>query len=375
MLFIHACEPVKLNGPVFRIFCKSKSMNPVYRKLSRLKPIAKSYTLKFLFIAFLGIHIPLIGLIVFIVSFPGDIPSSTVFLLTLGLTLSATVVTLLVLKGLLSPLHETKEALEQYILKRELPELPTHYPDEAGVLMHRTQDTIVKLDNLIEEKKDLIGLLSHDLRMPLSNIKLLSEHLKSAKNLPESQQAEIATMIWNSAEQQLKIFQRILDILKYEDIETLNLTLKNVPARPMIEAAWAEMQQVAQKKDIQLVIDDHYDGKVRVDRQLFPQVIKNLLSNAIKFSQPSSVVTVTINRKDDKAVITVTDTGIGFDNTTAEGLFERFTSRSKKGTDNEGSVGMGLYLSRKIVQAHEGHLTAVSRGLSQGATFTIRLAA
>ncbi|MET0391730.1 MAG: HAMP domain-containing sensor histidine kinase [Chitinophagaceae bacterium] len=346
-------------------------MNLVYRKLSGFRPVAKSYSLKFLFIAFIGIHIPLIGLIVFIVLSPGDIPSSTIFLLTLG----ATVATLLVLRGLLSPLHMTKQALEEYILTRSLPDLPMEYPDEAGILMHRTQETVVKLDTLIEEKKDLIGLLSHDLRLPLANIKLLSEHLKSAKNLSEKDQADIATMIWNSAQKQIRIFQDILNILKYEDIEMSNLSVRELSPRAIIEAAWTEMEQVAKSKNVNLVINEQYRGKILADRQVFPQVIKNLLSNAVKFSNPGFTITAGIAQKAPNTTISVADTGAGFDNAHAEELFERFTARRKNGTDNEPSIGMGLYLSRKIINAHEGTLTAHSEGPGHGAVFTIRLPA
>ena len=360
---------------VYRVTQTLTNMNLVYRKLSGFRPVAKSYSLKFLFIAFLGIHIPLIGLIVFIVLFPGDIPSSTIFLLTLALTLAATVATLLVLKGLLSPLHITKAALEQYILNRALPDLPMEYPDEVGILMHRTQETIVKLDNLIEEKKDLIGLLSHDLRLPLANIKLLSDHLKSAKNLSEKDQADIATMIWNSAQKQIRIFQDILNILKYEDIEMNNLSVRELSPRTMIEAAWTEMEQVANSKKVNIVINEQYHGKILADRQVFPQVIKNLLSNAVKFSRPGNTITVNIDQKDAHHLISVVDTGTGFDNDHAEELFQRFTEQRKKGTDNEPTIGMGLYLSRKIVNAHEGTLTAYSDGPGRGAVFTISLAA
>lgn len=350
-------------------------MNVIYRKLSGFRPVAKSYSLKFLFIAFLGIHIPLIGLIVFIVLFPGDIPSSTIFLLTLALTLGATVATLFVLRGLLSPLQMTKKALEQYILKRTLPDLPLEYPDEAGILMHQTQETVVKLDNLIEEKKDLIGLLSHDLRLPLSNIKLISEHLATAQNLSQKEQTEIATMIHNSAEQQIRIFQKILNILKYEDTDKMTLSLRNIPARGLIEAAWSEIEQVAKNKNISLAISEKYKGDVRVDRQIFLQVIKNLLSNAIKFSRPGSAITVDIDKSGPAKTISIADTGSGFNNENAEELFERFTAQRKPGTDNEPSIGMGLYLSRKMVTAHEATLTAHSPGLNQGAVFTIELPA
>ncbi len=140
--------------------------NSIYKRLNGITFLSKSYTFKFLFIAFLGIHIPLIGLIFFIIFKPTSISGGSIFILTLLLTLGASALTLLVLNSLLAPLKASKSALVAYLKERKLPDLPTNFQDEAGILMQKVQETIIKLNGLLEEKKDLIGLLSHDLRTP-----------------------------------------------------------------------------------------------------------------------------------------------------------------------------------------------------------------
>lgn len=149
-------------------------MKNMYERLSALKPLSKSYTFKFLFIAFLGIHIPLIGLIVFTLFKPDGLDKLSVIGITLVLTLAATGITLFTLNGLLMPLRHSRRALQDYRYQRILPNLPTHYPDEAGQLMHNIQFTLTELNDLLEEKKDLTSLLSHDLRIPLRNVKTFS---------------------------------------------------------------------------------------------------------------------------------------------------------------------------------------------------------
>ena len=140
-------------------------LKSIYPTLSRVKFLAGNYALKFLFIAFLGIHIPLLGVIVVLVS--GSPSALLIFIITLVCTLVACGLTLYVLQGLPEPLHSSYIALKNYMYKKELPHLPMQYQDEAGLLMRKTQLTLQQLDSLLKEKQELAILLSHDLRAPL----------------------------------------------------------------------------------------------------------------------------------------------------------------------------------------------------------------
>lgn len=118
--------------------------NSIYKRLNEIKFLSKSYTFKFLFIAFLGIHIPLIGLIFFIIFKPASISGVSIFVLTLLLILGASALTLIVLNSLLAPSKASKSALVQYLTERKLPDSPTDFHHEAGILMQKVQETVVK---------------------------------------------------------------------------------------------------------------------------------------------------------------------------------------------------------------------------------------
>ena len=150
----------------------------VYDTLSQWAPLQRNYSLKFLFVAFLGIHIPLIGIIVYLITRSEQSASVTaVIIATLLLTLFATVCTLLILNRLLCPLKIASTSLDDYIHGRNIPALPTHYTDEAGVLLRNIQQTVQTIEDLLDEKKDLVGLVSHDLRSPLTKIDGLTQIL------------------------------------------------------------------------------------------------------------------------------------------------------------------------------------------------------
>lgn len=352
--------------------CKH-SMNLIYHSLSNVKPLAKSYTFKFLFVAFLGIHIPLIGLIVFIVFKPQALSPGTLFLITLGLTLGATGITLFILNKLLEPLSACKAALENYLTSRTIPDLPKSYTDEAGILMREVQETVNSLDMLLEEKKDLIGLLSHDLRTPLATILLIGKQLEREPEMKDEQRRRLATMITESTSEQLRLFKRILELLRNDDIHKLHLQLAEVKVLDVLHASLQDLQMQAEQKNLQIHVNCGKNQCIQADSVLISQVIKNLLNNAIKFSHPGTDIDVQVAQQGDRTSISVADKGLGFEPEEADKLFQRFTDKRKLGTANEASTGMGLYLSSKIVKAHNGSIKAKSAGVNQGATFVVEL--
>ena len=348
-------------------------MNKIYHSLSASRLLKNSYTVKFLFVAFIGIHIPLIGLIVLIFIHSGSLSGATVFTLTLILTLAATASTLYILKSLLEPLKVSHKALESYLANREIPELPTGYPDEAGMLMKSVQETINSLDLLLEEKKDFIGLLSHDLRTPLTSILLMSSVLERKTSMSDEERRRYAAHITSSTKAQIELFQHILEILKNDDIMATHLKLEECKIENLIENSMSNLQEIADQKEIHIMLNCNDGSSVKADFHLITQVIKNLLSNAIKFSHPGSTIEVVARRESGKVKISIADHGLGFDPDDADKLFEKWTDRGKAGTINEISTGMGLYLSNKIVKAHNGYLHGESEGPNLGAKFTVEL--
>lgn len=347
-------------------------MKNIYERLSSVGPLAKSYTFKFLFIAFLGIHIPLIGLISFVALRPGHLDSLTVIGCTLVFTLLATGVTLLILNGLLSPLRQSSEALQNYRLRRVLPGLPTHFPDEAGRLMKNLQFTLQELNDLLEEKKDMTSLLSHDLRTPIRNIKTLSQLLQQNANDADSVK-EFADMILESTDEQTKLVENVLDILRQDHLFFNASQYKPVCPERLLDDVLESFDALARQKKIRLKKEVDHAAAITVHPELFGQVLKNLASNAIKFSHEGTEVRFRVYRVEGKTRIEVKDAGMGFEPQAAESLFDRFTKAGRKGTAGEASTGLGLYLSRKIVRHHDGDLVAHSEGAGKGAVFSISL--
>jgi len=345
----------------------------LYRSLSKIKFLKKSYVAKFLFVAFLGIHIPLIGLIIFIISFEDSFSPSIIFTLTLLLTLVATAITLAVLKNLMKPIEVMSKALDNYRNGKIIPNLPQEFSDEAGKLMVNLQSTINENENLLQNKQDLIFLLSHDLKNYIDNASSLARVI--TEDDVSSTTKNYAELIVESTKKQTAFIEKFINFLKEEDkILKKDIDIINVDFEEMIGVLREHFNQKLINKKLQLVVDKNIgNADLKVDKELLIRVLTNLLGNAIKFSFPENTIVLSFQKKHQHLKIAVEDNGIGFEDSKSELLFEKFTKMSRRGTLDEKSTGIGLYLSKQIVKKFEGNFTAQSEGLNTGSKFTVSL--
>ena len=344
----------------------------LYKRLSRVGFLQNSYAFKFLFIAFLGIHIPLIGILFFVLFVEQSASPITILIFALVMTLVATAVTLLVLKRLIQPIELASNALNNYRKERIMPLLPIEFKDEAGLLMRNILETIQDNEKYINEKQDLMYLLSHDLRTFTGNSQSLAQ-LILAENTNETVN-EYASLIAQSTSQQLHFIESFLKLLKAQD-ELLNSNpeLQTISFKEIHSKVDEQVQQQLALKHIKLnsVIEVEEKGLL-INPELLVRVLVNMVDNAIKFSFPESEIEVKYFIKNDQMRIAVKDNGVGFNVDKSEVLFQKFTSQKKKGTANEASTGLGLYLCKTIVERYKGSLQATSEGVNKGATFTVR---
>lgn len=347
-------------------------MTSLYQQLSHVKWIRNGYPVKFLFVAFCGIHIPLIGLFACILWSGNNFTPLQSLLIILGFTLLATAITLHIIRKLINPVIVSSDALTNYLEKGELPKLPIGFPDEVGQLMTNLQQTIVYIDKLNRQNKDLISLLSHDMRSPLNSILAVCELLEGLEESKESKQ--YAQIVRKCVDGQLTFLADIIQMLKMSEKNEGKIEFEKIDVSVLLQEVQANLSpQLSQKQiELQLKMDKHFF--VIGNFSLLKQVFTNLVTNAIKFSQMGQSIIIQANQAcKDKIMVEVKDNGIGFDNKKAEALFDRFTKMGRIGTLNESSTGIGLYLTRQIVQMHAGHIFAKSEGVNKGATFSVEL--
>jgi len=347
----------------------------LYHNLSQIGFLKKSYAFKFLFVAFIGIHIPLIGILFFVLYYNHSVSPTSILVFSLIMTLLATLITLVVLNQLIKPISIASKSLDDYRNNRKLSILPTEYTDEAGLLLCNIQESIYEAESFINEKQDLIYMLSHDLKNFAGNPQGLANLIISEN--PSDSVRQLAELIRESTNLQFRYIENFIKLLQEQDrVVKGSQEIKTILLPGILPFINEQVEQRLLDKNIKLTIDlEITEVNLRLDEGLLVQVLVNLISNAIKFSYFDSEVRVRIYKENSKTIITVVDKGIGFDKDQIDELFKKFTKMSRLGTANESSTGIGLYLCKKIIEKNKGTLTAVSEGKNKGAEFRIEFEA
>ena len=227
-------------------------------------------------------------------------------------------------------------------------------------------------------QKEFIDVAAHELRTPIQPILGLSDVLLSKKGNIEEYK-ELLKIINGNARRLQRLTENILDITR---IESQSLGIKkerfslNEKIRSVIIDINNQTQAGSNNDSVKIIFEPKEDIFVQADRIRIYQVISNLLNNAMKFSKEGNI-TITIqrhNKEEDKidngeATITVTDTGIGIHPEIIPKLFTKFATKS----DGAAGTGLGLYISKGIVEAHGGRIWAQNSRNRKGATFGFSL--
>lgn len=344
-------------------------MDSIYRRLSTIPIIKHNYSLKFLFVAFIGIHIPLIGIIGFAVTNSSSYFSAKIIVITaLIFTLLSTTVTLYFLNKLLAPLLMSDKALKDYIDTGVIPSLPTTYNDEAGKLMALVQETIHHLDKLATDKQEITTLVSHNLRTPLNQIVGFCELIKiDTDNLKD-----YVDRIESVTKLQLRNLSDLLNQLMETGTQIDASHNMSYDINTFVSEELDKVMDTVEAKNLTLSLNLSHDFlATNKSQNNLSLVFQNLISNAVKFSYNNGEVIVSTRKLGENIEIEVRDQGLGFSKRYQKNIFKDARSTGRKGTNNEPSVGLGLHLSKKIIEQSGGSLSAFSDGDGKGARFII----
>lgn len=250
------------------------------------------------------------------------------------------------------------------------------YSNPVGtVLMLRD---VSELQRLGRARRDLVANISHDLRTPISGIRLVAETLDSGAIQNLSVAKDLVQKILIETETLEQVNQELMDLSM---IESGRLPLKLVPIDlgKLVKKEVKRLKHQAERKKIELNVDIPPGVSVLADKGLLSRVLSNLLHNAIKFTDEGSVsIGVATSQEADMACVTVADTGCGIEDEYLLRVFERFfKSDGARTADNtetraesgkKAGTGLGLAIARHIVESHGGSIWAKSK-LGQGATF------
>jgi len=222
-------------------------------------------------------------------------------------------------------------------------------------------------------KDEFLGTLSHELRTPLNAIVGYSRMLQAGMLADAEKQAKALETVVRNAASLTQIVEDVLDVSRIVSGK-LRLNVQAVELSQIVREAVETSQPAADARGIRLdVIVDSRGTLVSGDPDRLRQVLWNLCSNAVKFSERGGRVEVRLERVNSHVEVTVTDTGIGIEPAFLPHLFERFSQADAGAGRVHSGLGLGLAITRHLVELQGGRVSAHSDGLGHGSTFRIEL--
>jgi len=223
-------------------------------------------------------------------------------------------------------------------------------------------------------KSEFLATMSHELRTPLNSIIGFSELLKEGiyGQLNEKQAHYINNVI-TSGKFLLNLINDILDLSKVE-AGKIELMMERISIPVTIGETLILIKEKSSKHNVSIKQDiDPQIDFIEADKQRFKQILFNLLSNAVKFSKKEGgTVNITAKKEGDMAKFSVSDTGIGIKEEDMRKLFKEFAQANPEISQKYGGTGLGLVITKNLVELHGGRITAESR-YGEGSTFTFTL--
>ncbi len=246
--------------------------------------------------------------------------------------------------------------------------------NELVNLQRKLSQKNARLEELNQLKNEFLGMAAHDLRNPLAAILSYSEFLieEAGPDMSEEHR-DFLEIIYGSSEFMLQMVNDLLDITT---IESGQLTLEPEPTDvgALLADNLAVNRVLAEKKSIRIQFEPHgaLPDRLRLDRSKFEQVLNNLLSNAIKYSYPESVVRVRTEIRGEEWWVAVEDEGQGISSDELDAVFRIYDRTSAQATGGERSTGLGLAITKRIVEGHGGRIWVESEE-GMGSTFFVAL--
>lgn len=239
------------------------------------------------------------------------------------------------------------------------------------------KEEVEKLKELDKIRKNLISRVSHELKTPLVSVSGGCELLLTMYgDKLNKEELEILELIEKGGKRLKHLIDNLIDISRIE-YEKFKIVKKPTDFSALVREMSNELMYSIRERNIQLNLILPDSLYIDMDKARIEQVITNLLSNAIKNTPPNGKIYVNLRQKETSVELSIRDTGIGISKEEMDMLFTRFGKLERYGEGYEyidiQGTGLGLYISKEIVDSHEGEIRAESGGRNKGSTFIVKL--
>ncbi len=300
-----------------------------------------------------------------------DVINHRWLLLTIGISIAVAFLVYFVSQLILAPLKNILETIKKMADGQLHQRIEINGKNEYTEIADAINDMTQQLEQVESSRQEFVSNVSHELKTPLSSIKVLSESILLQEEMPTEMYREFLQDINSEVDRMTNIVNDLLSLVKLDHREAA-LNIGETDVNAMTQDIMKRLSPLAEKKNIELLYESNRDMVIEADEMKLTLAISNLIENGIKYTPDGGMVKVTIDGDHQNVFITVQDTGIGISEEEQSKVFKRFYRVDKTRDRETGGTGLGLAITHSTVMLHNGSIKIISSEGS-GATFIVRL--
>lgn len=281
------------------------------------------------------------------------------------------IVSLLAAHALIKPFEKITDALS--LVKEGYTNDPISVTDclETEHIGDAFNQVLGRMKVLDDSRQEFVSNVSHELKTPITSIKVLADSLRGQDNVPIELYQEFMEDIATEIDRENQIINDLLALIKM-DRAASELNIAQVDVNMLVEMILRRLRPIAEKRNIELVYESIRPVVAEIDEVKITLVITNLVENAIKYNKEHGWVKVTLDADYQYFTIEVADSGIGIPEESIEHIYERFYRVDKSHSKEIDGTGLGLAITRSAILMHRGSIRVVSEE-GDGTTFTVKI--
>ena len=281
------------------------------------------------------------------------------------------VIAILLAQILIRPFDRISRAISE--VKEGYTNDPISVPDylETEHIVNAFNSLLERMKTLDDSREEFVANVSHELKTPITSVKVLADSLLAQENVPAELYREFMEDIAQEVERENTLINDLLELVKLDKAAAeLNISVVNI--NELTEVILKTLRPIARKNNVEVTLISKREILAEVDKVKMSQIITNLVENAIKYNREQGKVEVTLDADHQFFTVQVEDTGIGIPAEAISQIYERFYRVDKSHSRKIGGTGLGLAITRSAVLLHRGSIKVESRE-NEGTTFTVKV--
>lgn len=293
------------------------------------------------------------------------------FVLQMVMTILIIVMSLAISHILIVPFHKVTKAIKE--VKEGFTDEAISVPDyeETEHIVDAFNDVLKRMRTLDKSRQEFVSNVSHELKTPLTSMKVLADSLIMQQEVPNELYQEFMVDIAQEIERENKIINDLLTLVKLDKTDG-ELNIESVDINALLELLMKRLRPIARQQNIEVILESNRLVQAKVDEVKMTLALSNLIENAIKYNKQNGWVRVVLDADYQYFTVMVEDSGMGIPEEALERIYERFYRVDKSHSKEIGGNGLGLAITRNIILMHRGTIQ-VSSVENEGTTFLVKI--